>query len=48
MAHRKPHLPQKDCKTCGKPFAWRRKWKSCWEDVKYCSERCRRTKLSKQ
>ncbi|WP_452600446.1 DUF2256 domain-containing protein [Rhodanobacter aciditrophus] len=27
---------------CGRPFAWRKKWASCWEDVKYCSERCRR------
>nr|MBV6630538.1 DUF2256 domain-containing protein [Oceanococcus sp. HetDA_MAG_MS8] len=42
MAHRKPHLPHKDCQRCGKPFAWRKKWARDWEQVKYCSERCRR------
>ncbi|MEA1049081.1 DUF2256 domain-containing protein [Lamprobacter modestohalophilus] len=24
------------------PFSWRRKWAACWNEVKYCSERCRR------
>ncbi|HIK45442.1 MAG TPA: DUF2256 domain-containing protein, partial [Leptolyngbyaceae cyanobacterium M65_K2018_010] len=24
------------------PFAWRKKWAACWDDVKYCSDRCRR------
>ncbi|MGA1599478.1 MAG: DUF2256 domain-containing protein [bacterium] len=41
MPHRKPHLPQKVCLTCQRPFAWRKKWARCWEEVKYCSERCR-------
>jgi hypothetical protein len=42
---RKPHksdLPQKICPTCGRPFTWRKKWQNCWDEVKYCSERCRR------
>ncbi len=43
-AHRKEQLPQKVCITCGKPFAWRKKWDAVWEEVKYCSERCRRNK----
>ncbi|MCF5657515.1 DUF2256 domain-containing protein [Pseudomonas poae] len=30
--------------TCGLPFTWRKKWARCWEEVRYCSERCRRTK----
>lgn len=30
------------CAVCGRPFQWRRKWKSVWEEVRYCSERCRR------
>ncbi|MGB3298228.1 MAG: DUF2256 domain-containing protein, partial [Phormidesmis sp.] len=25
-----------------RPFTWRKKWERCWDDVKYCSERCRR------
>ncbi|MDH3441188.1 MAG: DUF2256 domain-containing protein [Gammaproteobacteria bacterium] len=37
----KRNLPSKDCATCGRPFQWRRKWRSNWEAVKYCSERCR-------
>lgn len=40
--HRKPHLPEKPCQCCGCPFAWRKKWAQVWEEVKYCSERCRR------
>ncbi|MDB9695299.1 DUF2256 domain-containing protein [Acinetobacter nosocomialis] len=23
-------------------FDWRKKWERCWEEVKYCSERCKR------
>ncbi len=40
---KKEHLPQKLCVVCERPFSWRRKWLKCWEDVKYCSERCRRS-----
>ncbi|MFA0961290.1 DUF2256 domain-containing protein [Roseivirga sp. BDSF3-8] len=43
MKHtKKGDLPQKICATCNKPFAWRKKWADCWEEVKYCSARCRR------
>jgi len=38
---RKPHLPVKTCATCGRPFAWRRKWAKVWEEVRHCSRRCR-------
>ena len=34
--------PTKTCAVCGRPFQWRRKWKDVWDDVRYCSERCRR------
>jgi len=40
----KQNLPEKVCATCGKPFRWRKKWARVWEDVRYCSERCRRNK----
>ena len=23
-------------------FSWRKKWERCWDEVKYCSERCRK------
>ena len=38
----KADLPQKVCVVCDRPFTWRKKWESCWDEVKYCSERCRR------
>ena len=38
----KSDLPTKICPVCGRPFAWRRKWRKVWEDVRYCSEACRR------
>ncbi|WP_297798528.1 DUF2256 domain-containing protein [uncultured Eudoraea sp.] len=41
---KKQHLPQKICVSCQRSFVWRKKWKRNWEDVKYCSERCKRNK----
>ena len=38
---KKGDLPSKTCATCGKPFAWRKKWAKDWDAVKYCSDRCR-------
>jgi hypothetical protein len=38
---KKSDLPQKICVTCGRPFTWRKKWAKVWDDVKYCSDRCR-------
>ena len=26
----------------GLPFTWRKKWEAVWDEVKYCSDRCRR------
>ncbi|NEP10418.1 MAG: DUF2256 domain-containing protein [Symploca sp. SIO2C1] len=40
----KSDLPNKICPVCGRPFSWRKKWSDCWEEVKYCSQRCRRRK----
>jgi hypothetical protein len=37
----KTHLPSKLCKTCGRVFVWRKKWRRVWDAVLYCSERCR-------
>ncbi|WP_398331671.1 DUF2256 domain-containing protein [Vulcanococcus sp.] len=33
--------PTKTCPACGRPFAWRKKWEAVWEQVIYCSDRCR-------
>ena len=40
-AMKKSQLPQKICRFCNRPFAWRRKWARDWEKVRYC---CRRAK----
>lgn len=44
---KKQHLPEKICPVCQRPFQWRKKWERNWEEVKYCSERCRRSKISR-
>ena len=41
---KKQHLPEKICIVCNRPYKWRKKWALTWEEVKYCSERCRRNK----
>jgi hypothetical protein len=41
---KKENLPQKTCTVCGRPFSWRKKWEKVWEDVKYCSDACRKNK----
>lgn len=43
---KKGDLRTKLCATCGLPFAWRRKWSKNWDEVKYCSQRCRREKTT--
>ncbi|MFC3692908.1 DUF2256 domain-containing protein [Chenggangzhangella methanolivorans] len=42
----KSDLPTKTCPVCGRPFAWRKKWERVWDEVLYCSERCRRAKTA--
>ncbi|HBH07391.1 MAG TPA: DUF2256 domain-containing protein [Flavobacteriales bacterium] len=45
---KKSMLPSKKCPVCQRPFTWRKKWKRHWEEVIYCSRRCRgiRTKTT--
>ncbi|OUU20897.1 MAG: hypothetical protein CBC08_04615 [Flavobacteriaceae bacterium TMED48] len=40
----KRDLPQKICPICSRPFSWRKKWELNWDEVKYCSQRCRSNK----
>ena len=42
MSHQ--NLPTKTCPVCNREFEWRKKWEDDWENVTYCSERCRRNK----
>lgn len=36
--------PDKTCATCGRRIEWRKKWEGCWDEVKFCSDACRRSK----
>ena len=38
------HPPDKPCAACGRPIQWRRKWARSWDEVRYCSDACRRGK----
>jgi hypothetical protein len=38
---KKENLPEKFCIVCHRPFTWRKKWEKVWDDVKYCSDKCR-------
>ena len=37
-------LEYKICLVCNKPFTWRKKWEKVWDEVKYCSDKCRSNK----
>ncbi|MBL6694005.1 MAG: DUF2256 domain-containing protein [SAR86 cluster bacterium] len=41
---KKTNLPAKTCPVCNRSFNWRKKWSRDWENVIYCSERCKRSK----
>ncbi|BDA86777.1 DUF2256 domain-containing protein [Aureimonas sp. SA4125] len=40
----KADLPEKICATCHRPFSWRKKWAKVWDEVRYCSDACRRNR----
>ena len=37
----KLYLTNKPCAACGRLMTWRKSWAKNWENVEYCSERCR-------
>lgn len=39
---KKSDLPTKTCATCDRPFAWRKAWARDWDNVRYCSDACRK------
>jgi len=45
---KKQNLPEKICPQCQRPFAWRKKWEREWESVRYCSDACRRGKITRK
>lgn len=30
------------CAHCGRAMSYRKRWERCWDEVRYCGERCRR------
>lgn len=45
---KKTNLPFKICLQCKRSFTWRKKWERNWEQVIYCSDKCRNEKKKKQ
>jgi hypothetical protein len=43
----KSTLPEKPCVVCGRAMTWRKAWAKNWDDVKYCSDRCRKSAKSR-
>ncbi|MGA8852641.1 MAG: DUF2256 domain-containing protein [Christiangramia sp.] len=41
---KKENLPEKTCPVCERNFKWRKKWEKNWNEVTYCSEKCRKNK----
>jgi hypothetical protein len=39
----KSFLPSKPCASCGLPMTWRKRWAKTWDEVRYCSDACRRS-----
>ena len=40
----KADLPTKVCACCQRPFEKKKKWAQVWDEVKYCSDRCRHSR----
>lgn len=40
----KQSLPSKPCVACGRPMTWRRRWAHDWDEVKFCSQACRKAR----
>ena len=36
----------KICAACGRTIEWRKKWERSWDEVQWCSQACRRRKVS--
>ena len=36
----------KVCQSCGRVMSWRKSWARNWDEVRYCSDSCRRRKVT--
>lgn len=39
-------MKSKNCAKCGRQIEYRKKWAKHWDEVKYCSDFCKRGKLN--
>ncbi len=39
------HEP-KTCASCGRSIEWRKKWERDWDAVRFCSDACRKRKVT--
>ncbi len=37
---------EKVCVSCGRRIEWRKKWERNWDEIRYCSDACRKAKVS--
>jgi hypothetical protein len=42
-----PEPAEKTCRSCGRRIEWRAKWATNWDEVAYCSDACRRRKVTR-
>jgi hypothetical protein len=40
----KQSLPSKPCVACARAMTWRKHWARNWDDVKFCSDACRKAR----
>lgn len=43
---KKSDLPVKTCATCGRPMVWRKAWAKVWDEVRHCSDACRKRRAA--
>lgn len=43
---RRASHPSRICEVCGREMTWRKAWERSFDEVRYCSKSCRRTRLS--
>ncbi|MEO6747894.1 MAG: DUF2256 domain-containing protein [Caldimonas sp.] len=41
-------LPSKRCVACSRTMSWRKRWSRSWDEVKFCSDACRRNRAPRQ
>jgi hypothetical protein len=44
----KRSLPRKLCAVCGREMVWRKAWAKNWEDVRACSDACRKRRKCRE